>query len=188
MNDHQNTKTIQPCDQKILETYGILTALNLVNKSDRNAAKITILINDIMAYVNGETNQKTALVQKALTEDLTIRRQYMQLVKQNELEHIAKPRAAHSNEIFEKRVGDQGVVLKLKQSKGNASQYYLIVEFPASMDSNSGKSIVLHANTDRQTQRAVFPPLHDGRTQIILDKAEPLFRLLQDHDVEIYFQ
>jgi hypothetical protein len=101
------------------------------------------------------------------------------------VEHIAKPRAAHSEAVFEKRVGTNGVLIKLKQSKGNASQYYLIIEASNASGLSAEKSIVLHANTERLTQRAVFPPLHDGRTQIILGVSDPLFDVLQDHDVEI---
>jgi hypothetical protein len=73
----------------------------------------------------------------------------------------------------------------LKQSKGHEEQYYLILELPESIASAQDKPLVLHANTETQTQRVVFPPAQDGRSQIIISADERLFSLLHDHDVEI---
>jgi hypothetical protein len=93
--------------------------------------------------------------------------------------------------VFERRVGAQGVVIKLKASKAHPDQFYLLVEVPSALTSGDqpalpeGRILVLHANTPTHTERCVFPPLHDARTQIILERSAPLFRLLQDHDVEI---
>jgi hypothetical protein len=175
-------------DEQILKAYGVLTAISAVESHDPVACKTPILINEILAYVQGSNNAASQRVQIALANDLMVRRQYMQLLKLNQLEHIAKPRAAHTEAVFAVRVGEHGVILKMKQSKGDAQQFYLIIELPETIKVDKDKSLVLHANTETQTQRTVFPAIHDGRSRIIINKEDPLFALLQDHDVEIDIQ
>jgi len=188
MSPQQNNGPMSEKDQAILKAYGVLNALHAVNTHQPEGVKKPVLINDILAYIQGRTTSGTKRVEVALNNDLTVRRQYKQLLRVKQVEHIAKPRAAHSDDVFEKRIGEQGVLLKLKQSKGNDEQYYLIIELPDAISVQSDKPLVLHANTESQTQRAVFPPVHDGRSQIILNKNDVLFSLLQDHDVEIDIQ
>ena len=67
-------------------------------------------------------------------------------------------------------------------------EHPLIIELPETIKVDKDKSLVLHANTETQTQRTVFPAIHDGRSRIIINKEDPLFALLQDHDVEIDIQ
>lgn len=175
-------------NQTILQAYGVLSALHAVETHQASQTQKPVLINDILAYIKGRTNQETQRVEGAITSNLNVRRQYKQLLRVNPIGRIDKPRAAHSAMMFEMRIGDQGVCLKLKQSKGHQEQYYLILELPETFSAVQDKTLVLHANTDTKTQRAVFPPMHDRRSQIILSAGDPLFSLLQDHDVEIDIQ
>jgi len=192
MNTTQPNHPPGNMDAIILQAFGALTALDAVKNTRYREHHKPILINDVLAYVQGRTTLNTKRVELQLCCDLSVRRQYQQLLKLNCVEHISKPRAAHSENLFDKRIGEQGVSLKLKQSKGDANQFYLIIELPDNLlehlSVEPGKTLVLHANTLSQTQRLVFPPLHDARTHVIIKKDEPLFALLQDHDVEIDIQ
>jgi len=188
MNTTPMSKPSMSGGDAILKAYGVLTALSAIKNTTFTDSQKPVLINDVLAYVKGRTTKHTERVELQLTTNLNIRRQYQQLLKLNRVEHIAKPRAAHSDGVFEIRVGEHGVLLKLKQSKGNANQFYLIIEMSESVNVEANKVLVLHANTTTQTQRAVFPPLHDVRSQMIIQKDELLFALLQDHDVEIDIQ
>lgn len=185
MSTQQTNGPINEKDQAILQAYGVLTALHVIETQQALQAEKPVLINDILAFVKGRVTSETTRVEDALGTNLTLRRQYRQLLKSKQLAHIARPRAAHSGDILEKRIGEHGVRLMLKQSKGHEEQYYLILELPESIASAQDKPLVLHANTETQTQRVVFPPVQDGRSQIILSADELLFSLLQDHDVEI---
>jgi hypothetical protein len=185
MSPQQTKGPINHRDQAILQAYGVLSALHGIDTQQPLDAEKPVLINDILAFVKGRVTPETVRVEVALGSNLTLRRQYRQLLQNKKLAHIARPRAAHSGDMLEKRIGEHGVVLKLKQSKGHEEQYYLILELPESIAATHDQPLVLHANTDTQTERAVFPPAQDGRSQIILRSDELLFSLLHDHDVEI---
>ncbi len=184
-----NPKKSESSNKHILHAYGVLTGMQGFENAPRaDVTNKPILINDLLAYVSGRQNELTPLVEQALNQNLAVRRQYKQLLQLNNVSHIAKPRAAHSDEIFEKRIGEHGVLLKLKKSKAQTNQYYLILEIPEALAIESGRNLVLHANTNTLTQRCVFPPLHDNRAQVILDENNPILALFQDHDVEIDIQ
>lgn len=185
---NQNMLSSQFNPEGILRAYGVLSALHVMQQHQPETGSRRVLINDVLDYVQGRSRPNTARVAAAIQSDLTLRRQYRQLLAVNRLEHMAKPRAAHSAGLFERRVGEQGMVLKLKQSKGNAQHYYLILEIPDSLRVDAARSLVLHANTESLSERVVFPPLHDGRAQVILHNTGLLFNLLKDADVEIDIQ
>lgn len=177
-----------PNNEAILQAYGVLTALHAIETEQPMQAEKPVLINDILAYVKGRTTTQTQRVEVAIASNLSVRRQYKQLLNINQIGHIARPRAAHSGPMYDLRIGEQGLRLMLKQSKGHPDQYYLILELPESFSQVHGRPLVLHANTETRTQRAVFPPVHDRLSQIILSSDDALFSLLQDHDVEIDIQ
>lgn len=185
MSPQQTNGPINEKGQAILQAYGVLTALHAIETQQALEMERPVLINDILAYVKGRTTSETNRIQAAISSHLAVRRQYRQLLKSKQIAHIARPRAAHSGDILEKRIGEHDVRLMLKQSKGHEEQYYLILELPEAIASHQDKPLILHANTETQTQRVVFPPVQDGRSQIILSADELLFSLLQDHDVEI---
>ena len=176
-------------DESILRAFGALNAI--AGLEQPSATPQPVLISDLVQYISGLSSERTAVVEQALRNNITLRQQYRTLLATSRIEAFARPRAAHSDEVFERRVGEHGIVLKLKASRARPDQFYLLVEVPSALlvgDQQTIKEeqvLVLHANTPEETERCVFPPLHDARTQIILEKTAPLFRLLQDHDVEI---
>ena len=171
----------------ILQAYGVLTGMQGLDRACHNTRvdEKPVLISDLVAFINGRQSKDTPAVENALTQNLAVRQQYKQLLQLNCITHIAKPRAAHSDEIFDKRIGEHGVQLKLKKSVAQNSQYYLVLEVPDALSVEEGQCLILHANTNTLTQRCVFPPLHDKRTHVILEENSPIIALLQDHDVEI---
>lgn len=188
MSPHDKHGPSSHNDQAILQAYGVLTALHAIERAPIAQMDKPVLINDILAYIKGRNGPQTARVELALVTQLPVRRQYKHLLRLNRIAHIARPRAAHSGAVFDLRIGEHGVRLMLKQSKGHPQQHYLIIELPENITSVPDKPLVLHANTDTLTQRAVFPPVHDRRSQIILSADDDLFSLLQHHDVEIDIQ
>ena len=180
-----SAESVEPSkkQQEILALYGVLAGQEAIQR--HTASTRPVLINELVAFANGLTGPRDAEISARVGSELTLRRQYRDLITTSAVDSFAKPRAAHSASIFDERRGANGVVLKLKAAQQKKGQYYLIIEVPAHLAKSSDQPVILHAFTTTQAERAVFPPLHDGRTQIVISETDAVFAVLHDHDVEI---
>ena len=172
--------------KEVLRVYSVLAGNHDVQL--HNTSNKPVLIHELVAFANGLSGARDREISERLGRDLTLRLQYRDLLKTLLVDSFAKPRAAHSAGLLEKRIGINGVVLKLKAAKAQVGQYYLIIEIPNHIDKPADQPVVLNVFTRDKSERLVFPALHDRRTQLIISQSDLVFALLQDHDLEIDIQ
>lgn len=183
MNELENQRE----DEKIAAAYAVQRGLEGFRQGSGQAAPI--LYNDLFKYVRGVTNLDAARIEQAVGSDLRLRRTYLDLVKDRQRFFMPKAAAASSDTLLRERDSEHFTIKVVssnrQRSKGQASQYYIILQLKSQQLAEEGAELVLHVTNGESIARCNFPPLQDGRTQVVVEEDDGLFNLITDMDAEI---
>lgn len=151
------------------------------------AGQKPVLFADIVGYVMGKSDNADGIHQ-AINSDLSKRRIYQQVLNQSRFAVGLREAHAKSAGEIELRRGN-GFVVKLKTSKANAQQCYVILILDdtllddaktSHLINDADKSIVLHISGEQSHQRLQFPPLFDGKSQLMITVDDERLLMLKD--------
>ncbi|MDV7338353.1 hypothetical protein RYZ26_02010 [Terasakiella sp. A23] len=149
----------------------------LMNESAPGA----IAASRVFAYVMG---REDADVKQVLQSNLSIRRIYRTLLKQNAYFHIPQALAA-SSEDYPERHGD-GCIIRLQASRAQEDQLYLIIELADQRRDMPHTLSVFGAGDEMETLD--LPAARNGVIQTIIDKNANLANLLADPKTETFLR
>jgi hypothetical protein len=150
-----------------------------------SAEDTPVLYNDIFKYVLGVDSGNDSKIEASLACDLGVRRIYLDLLKERRKFYMPRAAAAASNEIIKER-DSENFYIKLVSSRSQTSQFYVILILKSLHLAEDGSELVLHVTNKDKCARCNFPPLQDGRTQVVVDEKDCLYDLLTAMDAEIY--
>lgn len=155
-----------------------------------------VMFADIVAYVMGKSENADD-VHQAINSDLSKRYIYKEVLNQSRFAVGLREAHAKSTGEIELRRG-QGFTIKLKTSRANAQQCYVILVLDetlldgnktSQLLSDTDKSIVLHIcgefNHEHRHQRLQFPPLFDGKSQLMITADDERLLMLKDINNEL---
>lgn len=143
-----------------------------------------VLLADIVDYSRGG-EAHTSKVEQALTHNLEVRRQLKRLVAAQTLAQIPPAAVAQdSTDMLNERLG-QGFRLKFRQSQAAAAPVYVILELEERLQPVDGYKHVLMTSGAEVPIRLCFPPLLDGRAQVILAEDDPRLQILRHPDIAL---
>jgi len=143
-----------------------------------------VIFNDVYGYIIGSPNIDRSLVEKEIEGNTKLKAMVKEILSKERVFFLSRLVAAHSTEAVEQRTGE-GFVLKIRESKADSDQYYLILEVDILSYQKDHSRVVLHAHTDEKSASGVFPALQEGKSQIIVEKDNKLLTLLKNSDPEI---
>ena len=158
--------------------------LRLEQDYDLAVRQSSIVASDLLRYVQGGV-QKSQAVEQALAVNLELYRVYRRLLDASK-PRLGKCIASASTQTISERVGE-GFVIKWRVSRADSGQVHLILHCDDT-DIFNGADAVLHVICGQRVARCNFPPLHDGRTQVVVPTGDILLTLLADCDAELFLR
>ena len=139
---------------------------------------------DVLHYVVGSSAIDVTKVGNAINSDLKLRRIYKQLLGQNRVAFGPREAHAQGEEEIALRNGE-GFCIKLKVSKANAKQVYVILTVEQPEQFKSDKAIALHVTSEQTQFRLDFPALVDGKSQSIVASDDERLTALKNINTEL---
>ena len=137
-----------------------------------------LLFADIVRYVMGKSDNADD-VRRAINSDLSKRRMYQQVLNQSRF--AVGLREAHAKSIGEVELRrGEGFVVKLKVSKANAQQCYLILVLDETLESREDKSVMLHIESEDSHCAIQFPPIFENKSQLVMATDDEALLMLKD--------
>jgi len=177
-----NDKADQSTKVTVELAYSLLRGMR--GLSSPGQVEKPVIFNDLYGYILGSPNIDRSMVEKELESNVKLKAICAEILSRERTFFASRLVAAQSTEVLDQRTGE-GFVLKIRESKADPNQYYLILEVDILSYQKEHSRVVLHAYTDEQSGSCVFPALQDGKSQIIMEKDNKLLKLLRDSDPEI---
>jgi len=197
-SQHNNQRNQQEKQQQLAQQlFCTNAAYTSLTKTSRIAKKVDsypvesypVIFNDIVQWVKGNNQpdfiERTPLLIKKINADLSLRRVYLQLVKQLKFAESGLQAAASSGTLLPERVTEQ-FSLKFKRDQHFPNQVYAILTIHHPKESHLNHAIALHITTPTEAQCLYFPILMDGRSQLLMEEDEHHFSLLIDGNSHLY--
>lgn len=145
-----------------------------------------IIYTDIVHYCRGIEIDAADRVREALASNIGVRRQYQRLLEREHIFHAPRIAAAATEEKLAERT-TESFSLKLVKAR-DRNQYYMVLEILHADTVADGTELVLHVVSPDGTGRCMFPPLHQGRSQVVISDDDRLLELVSNIDTEIYIR
>jgi len=162
--------------------FALLNGLRGV--SEHSDVQRPVLFGDLLQYLHGNPSIDRDKIQHALRQDIGLANQYRDLLSQRRRLFAPKLVAAASSQATNERSGS-GFRVLVRPSKADEQQCYVILEVAALAAVEDGAALTLHVLHNQDTAAVTFPGLHDGRSQVIVDRSDALLQLLAQGDAEI---
>lgn len=146
--------------------------------------KRSVLVHDLIAQLEGRADDDWPRVRAALAKDESLSQLFDSLLSTRQAMVAPKLVAAQSDREVTERQGDRFSV-RLRKSKANDAQVYVILAFDPVAPVSDGDSVSLVVRTESDWESTRFPTVHDGSTQIIAASDSNLSTLLRDPDSQI---
>ncbi len=168
------------------DAYQSLTKTSRVLKKTDN---FTVIFNDIVQLAKGNNQaefiERAPKLIKRINSDLSLRKSYLQLIKQLQFAESGRQAAASSGEQLPDRV-TENFSLKFKRDQHEPSQVYVILTIMNPTETHLNNAIALHITTDLEVDCLYFPLLMDGRSQLLMEETDNHFKSLIDENSHLY--
>ena len=167
-------------------TYLSLTKIKQrVNKPTNNL----VIFNDIVQWVKGNNQAdfiaRVPVIIKKINTDLVLHKIYLNLVQQLRFAESGFQAAASSKLKTSERVTEY-FALTFKQDQHSPSQFYVILTINHPTEAHLNHPVALHITTEIRTECLYFPPLVDGRSQLLMEQDEQAFALLSSNHTRLF--
>jgi hypothetical protein len=166
--------------------YTSLTRPVRVSKKHEN---YPVVFNDIVQWIKGNHHadfiERAPLFIKKINADLTLRKLYLQLIKQVRFAESGLQAAASSGERLTERINEQ-FSLKFKRDTHFSNQVYVILTINNPTENHLNHAIALHITTAIEADCLYFPLLVDGRSQLLMEEDDKQLILLTDGNSHLY--
>lgn len=162
----------------------VFAGVQAIRGLNQRSATRAVLLNDLINYINGHEGIDDAWIRQALNSNLTLRRQFNQLLASKRVGFDQVQAQADSGELVQERVAET-FTLKFKLSRANTKQVYVLLKVsPEACLAESHKPVLIVEKSD-VVERICFPELCDGIAQTLLESDDQRLILLRDPEAEI---
>ncbi|MCW9035531.1 MAG: hypothetical protein OQJ97_15030 [Rhodospirillales bacterium] len=136
----------------------------------------------LYAYANGSLLYPQSDLDKALGQNLSLRRTYKSMVSKVASFYLPESLAA-SSDALPTREGE-GCRISLKKSRAEPDQIYIIVELTKERDAHA--EVLVVCGEDDLLAQIALPTPRNGVSQVIVEKNSEILTLLADPKSEAY--
>jgi len=161
----------------------------VLRRSNASKASATIVFNDIIQLVKGNSltdfsKRRSAIIEK-INSDLNLRQLYLQLINKLKFAESGLQAAASTGETLPERITEH-FSLKFKRDKNHVSQVYVILTINHPAEHHFNHAIAIHITTGEQVDCLYFPILADGRSQLLMEEDDDYLKSLTDNNSHLY--
>ena len=143
-----------------------------------------VLIGDLVHYLHGSQAINVKQIKQQISENLTLRRQLNELLKQIRVASVPMQAQAATNEPLSERE-TRAFSLKIKKSRAHEEQLYLLLTLQPEAKLPEGHRPTLIVNNQTTIERLCFPPLKDQQAQLMLVEGDNGLMLIRDPNSEL---
>ena len=150
----------------------------------------TVLFNDLVQLAQGNPQVDQQETMQQINQSLPLRRQYMQLLEKlafatSPMQTAASSAVSNSSLAITSRKTAEFELL-CKADKQFAGQVYVILKIPHAMEKHHNQGVRLNCCSDELISSIHFPPIEDGKTQLLMEESEQKFINMFDAEFAIY--
>jgi hypothetical protein len=144
-----------------------------------------LLFNDLVQLVLGNPKVDAQQLMQQVNQSLVLRRQYMQLLQKVAFATSPVQAAASSvTEISSRKTTE--FELLFKRDKQFSGQVYAILKIPHSIEKHHNQGVRVNCCSDELISSIHFPPIVDGKTQLLMEESDQRFINMFDAEFAIY--
>jgi hypothetical protein len=144
-----------------------------------------VLFNDLVQLAQGTPKIDAPQLIQHILQSLTVRRQYMQLLQKLAFATSPVQAAASSvTEISHRKSAEFELVFK--RDKQFSGQVYVILKIPHSIEKHHNHGVRVNCCSIDLISSIHFPPIVDGKTQLLMEESDQKFIHMFDAEFAIY--
>jgi hypothetical protein len=152
---------------------------------DQNNTGKPVLFNDLVQLAQGKPKIDTQQVMQHINQSLPLRRQYMQLLQKLAFATSPIQAAASSATQISHRKSAEFELL-FKRDKQFSGQVYVILKIPHSIEKHLNQGVRVNCCSNDLISSIHFPPIVDGKTQLLMEESDQKFIHMFDAEFAIY--
>jgi len=143
------------------------------------------LFNDLVQLAQGNPKIDGHQLIQHINQSLPLRRQYMQLLQKLAFASSPVQAAASSKTEISSRKSAEFELL-FKRDKQFSGQVYVILKIPHSIEKHHNQGVRVNCCSDNLISTMHFPPIVDGKTQLLMEESDQKFINMFDAEFAIY--
>jgi hypothetical protein len=150
----------------------------------QNSAKSWVF-NDLVQLALGNPKVDAQQVMQHINQSLPLRRQYVQLLQK--LAFATSPvqaAASSATEISSRKSAE--FELLFKRDKQFSGQVYVVLKIPHSIEKHHNQGVRVNCCSEDLISSIHFPPIVDGKTQLLMEESDQKFIHMFDTEFAIY--
>jgi hypothetical protein len=150
----------------------------------QNSAKSWVF-NDLVQLALGNPKVDAQQVMQHINQSLPLRRQYVQLLQK--LAFATSPVqavASSATEISSRKSAE--FELLFKRDKQFSGQVYVVLKIPHSIEKHHNQGVRVNCCSEDLISSIHFPPIVDGKTQLLMEESDQKFIHMFDTEFAIY--
>jgi hypothetical protein len=144
-----------------------------------------VLFNDLVQLAQGNLQIDGQLVMQQINQSIPLRRQYIQLLQTLAFASSPVQAAASSVTEINSRKSAEFELL-FKRDAQFLDQVYVILKIPHSIEKHHNQGVRVNCCSDKIISSIHFPPIVDGKTQLLMEESDQRFINMFDTEFAIY--
>lgn len=147
--------------------------------------KDVLVFNDLVQLAQGNPNVDAQQLMRQINQSIPLRRQYIQLLQKVAFASSPVQAAASSvTEISSRKSAE--FELLFKRDTQFPTQVYVILKIPHSIEKYTNQGVQVNCCSDKLISSSHFPPLVDGKTQLLMEESDQKFINMFDAQFAVY--
>ena len=144
-----------------------------------------VLFNDLVQLAQGAPQIDAQQVMQQINQSIPLRRQYMQLLQKLAFANSPVQAAASSVAEINSRKSAEFELL-FKRDKQFSGQVYVILKIPHTSEKHRNQGVRVNCCSEKLISTMHFPPIVDGKTQLLMEESDQKFINMFDAEFAIY--
>tara|TARA_R110002153_G_scaffold82780_5_gene208685 strand:- start:5102 stop:5647 length:546 start_codon:yes stop_codon:yes gene_type:complete len=144
-----------------------------------------VLFNDLVQLAQENPKVDVQQLMQRINQSLPLRRQYIQLLQKVAFANSPVQAAASSVAEISSRKSAEFELL-FKRDKQFSGQVYVILKIPHSIEKHHNQGVRVNCCSDKLISSVQFPPIVDGKTQLLMEESDQKFINMFDAEFAIY--
>ena len=143
------------------------------------------VFNDLVQLAQGHPKIDAQPLMQQINQSIPLRRQYIQLL--HKVAFATSPLQAAASSVIEisSRKSAEFELL-FKRDKQFSGQVYVILKIPHSIEKHHNQGVRMNCCSEELISSIHFPPIVDGKTQLIMEESDQKFINMFDAEFAIY--
>jgi hypothetical protein len=143
------------------------------------------VFNDLVQLAQGNPKIDAQIFMQQINQSIPLRRQYMQLLQKVAFANSPVQAAASSVTEISSRQSAEFELL-FKRDKQFSGQVYVILKIPHPKEKHNNQGVRVNCCSDELISSIHFPPIVDGKTQLLMEESDQKFINMFDAEFAIY--